>query len=189
MCRTQYSGGDTIQFNDVIFLMIEDQPDTILFSDIYGAFRKVTYNNNAYIDRPLIHSMHRFMYSHGNYTIATGSNQTVHFDIYIRPALLDGLMSFQSKPMAFEADIIQTMTLWLNYTAITDINVSRRFFHSSKLNRSGATIGTGHNLQYRRESCIGLMMKAVERSMHWDTISGDPGGITCIPTPFDVCDI
>lgn len=184
---TMYNyGGDTVRFNDVIFSGVKGYARHYTYSDIYGVFRKVTYHSNASIMGN--NSFDTISFTPGNYyELAAGSKQTIYNEIF-PSGMCDGPVLLQSKTNGSPATISKPNdTLRLAYTALRDITAT-----GGAAFKAENSIDLGNNLGWDTiaVSAPGKLYWVNDAGdwddpMHWDTISGGPGG-HCIPTPFDI---
>ena len=180
-------GGDTIEYYNVIYTGIRAEAKHNTFSDTYGIFHKVTFNSNAMIYGS--NSFDTLSFSPGNYyQFNTGSTQTINNEIY-PSGTCNGPILLKTNSITGATANLKKLndTLRLEYTAIRDINaVGNGIF----IAENSVDLGNNSGWDTITVSAPGTLYWVNgagnwNDNMHWDTISGGPGGI-CIPTPFDV---
>ncbi len=178
-------GGDTIEFNNILFSEEIGLARLNTHSDIYAKFHKVDFKSNGLISAS--NSFDTLSFSPGNYyQLNNGHTQTINDEISPSGDCFGPIVLQSFKNGAQAVIYKQSDTLHLINTAIRDIAVN-----------GGATFIAEHSVDLGNNNGWDTIQVSSPGNLywvggsgewsdpdHWSLTSGGAGG-ECVPTPYD----
>ena len=178
-------GGDTIKYHNVLFDGIQAVANMYSRDTIYGEYKDVKFNSNAYIYGN--NSFDTLSLTPGNfYSLQAGKTQIIN-EIIDSSGICTGPVLLQSMTPGSEAYLEKEEdTLSVEYTAIQDIHTKGE---ATFLAYNSIDVGNNEGWDTIYNSAPGKLYWVGgegnwEETEHWSLTSGGPPG-ECIPTPYD----